>query len=415
MTTDNFRVAIDVGTTKICTMVAKIKEKKTYEVISIMIVECDGMNKGVVIDEEKVSKCITKSIENVSNELGINITKAFIGISGAHLESKNHWTNISRPSGMTSITEDDIDEALKIASKVDINKDRKLLHAIPRSYTLDGLHGIINPLGMHTAELHVQTHVITSSINSINNIKDCLINSKITQGGMVAEPLASAEAVLSPTEKEEGSVVVDIGGGTTGIAVFDNGNIVHSKVLPIGGNLFTSDISIALDLDFDISENLKINHGNIGPDQKHSTDEIIIKPRKLNEEIPITKRELGQILKERAAELIRMISISLDEAHLENTNISKFIFTGGGSKLNGFMNIAKYILQNNVRLAEPRGLSGIPAKQNDPSIATVSGIMLWGIENKDDSTHANFASDDERMHYGSNSSTFSKIMKKIKL
>ncbi|MFL2665030.1 MAG: cell division protein FtsA [Dehalococcoidia bacterium] len=415
MKADNFRVAIDIGTSKICTMVARIKEKNSYEVMNITVMESDGLNKGLVTDEKKVSECINKSVENISLELGINIKKAFIGISGVHLESKNHWTNISRPSGMTSITQDDIDQALKTASKVDLNMDRKLLHAIPRSYTLDGLHGITNPLGMHTAELHVQTHVITGSTNVINNIINCLNNSKIKEAGIVAGPLASAESVISPTEKEEGSVVIDIGAGNTDIAVFDNGNIIYSKVLPIGGKLFTSDISIALDLDFNTSENLKINHGNIGPDQKHATDEIIIKPRKMNEEIPITKRELGQILKERAAELIRMISISLDEVQLENTNISNFIFTGGGSKLNGFLNIAKYILQNNIRMAEPRGLSGITVTENDPALSTVAGIMLWGIENKDKSSHANFAENKENNDYISNSSAFTKIMKKIKL
>ena len=415
MKSDDFRVAIDIGTTKICTMIGRIKDKNTYEVINITTIDNDGMNKGLVIDENIVSNCITKSIQKVSKELGIYIHKAFFGVSGTHLESKNHWTNISRPSGMTSITQDDIDEALKTASKIELNNDRKLLHAIPRSYTLDGLHGIVNPLGMHTAELHVETHIITGSTISIRNIQNCLNNSKIKVAGIVAEPLASAEAVLSPTEKEEGCVVVDIGGGTTDLAVFDNGKIVHSKVLPVGGNLFTSDISIALDLEFNTSENLKIAYGNIGPDQKNATDELTIKPRKMNEKIQITRRELGQILKERAAELIRMISLSLDEPHLTDLDISKFIFTGGGSKLNGFMNVAKYILQNNVRLAEPRGLSGIPDTKNDPTISTVAGIMLWGIENKDSSSHANLIKEDNNDLEDENSSAISKFMKKIKL
>tara|TARA_Y100001970_G_scaffold59042_2_gene75130 strand:+ start:26266 stop:27516 length:1251 start_codon:yes stop_codon:yes gene_type:complete len=416
MKSDDFRVAIDIGTTKICTMVGRIKDQNTYEVINITTIDNNGMNRGLVVDEQLVSECITKSIESISKDVGINIDKAFFGVSGAHLESKNHWTNISRPSGMTSITQNDIDEALKIASKIDLNNDRKLLHAIPRSYTLDGLHGIVNPLGMHTAELHVETHIITGSLGSINNIQNCLSKSKIKVAGIVAEPLASAEAVLSPTEKEEGCVVVDIGGGTTDIAVFDNGNIVHSKVLPIGGNLFTSDISIALDLELNASENLKINYGNIGPDQKNATDEITIKPIKMDEEIQITRRELGQILKERAAELIRMISLSLDEPHLVDTDISKFVFTGGGSKLNGFMNVAKYILQANVRLAEPRGLYGIPNTQNDPSISTVVGIMLWGIENKEDSSHAFMINDNkDNNEADENSSTLSKFIKKIKL
>ena len=179
MKSEDLRVAIDIGTTKICTMIARIKDKNTYEVINITTIDNDGMNKGLVVDEQLVSDCLNKSLENISKELRINIHKAFIGISGTHLESKNHWTNISRPSGMNSITQDDIDEALKIASKIDLNNDRKLLHAIPRSYTLDGLHGIANPLGMHTAELHVETHIITGSINSITNIQNCLSKSKV--------------------------------------------------------------------------------------------------------------------------------------------------------------------------------------------------------------------------------------------
>ncbi len=381
MLQDDFRVAIDIGTTKVCTIITRRRPDHRVEVAGIATVPCRGMSKGMVADSQAVTNAIEESAALAAADAGVNVDKVYVGLTGSHVESKNRWANVPRGDGMRAVTDLDISAAKKAAGAIDLADDRKLLHVIPRTYALDGLHGVRNPLGMHTGELHIESHVITGSISKITELHNAVSDAGVRVSSMVVEPIASADAVLTAGEREEGAVLIDVGGGTSDIAVYHDGAVVHTAVIPVGGYQFTNDLSIAFSVDFESAEELKIKHGTAAPELAGLKEEITLHPNTMEQPLTITKREVGQVLKERTSELFRMIMLKLEEPHLADIPTDRIVFTGGGAKLEGFLNIAKYIFQRKVRLASPRGLDGMPEGTNDPSYSAAVGIALWGMRN----------------------------------
>lgn len=381
MLQEDYRVAIDIGTTKVCTIITRKRADHRVEVAGIGVVPCNGMSKGIVEDSQAVTAAVRESMAVAAADADVEITTVYAGLTGSHIESKNRWSNVPRSDGMRAVTDLDISAAKKAAGKFDLAEDRKLLHVIPRSYTLDGLHGVRNPLGMHTGELHIESHVITGSISKITKLHNAVSDAGVRISSMVVEPVASADAVLTADEREEGAVLIDVGGGTSDIAVYQGGTVIHTAVIPVGGFQFSNDLSIAFAIDFDSAERLKIEHGTAAPELAGISEEITLHPTTMSQSLIITKREIGQVLKERASELFRMILIKLDEPHLADIPTERIVFTGGGAKLEGFLNIAKYVFQRKVRLGTPRGLDGMPEGTNDPSYSAAAGIALWGMRN----------------------------------
>ena len=388
MLQEDFKVAIDIGTTKVCAIIARKRPDHRIEVTGLSVVPCEGMSKGLVVDPAAVTSAVVKSIETASEDAGVDVDTVYVGLTGNHVESSNRWTSVPRSEGMRVITDTDLSSAMAASSAIDLADDRKLLHVIPRSYALDGLHGVRNPLGMHTGELHVQSHVITGSISKINELENAISGAGVGISSMIIEPLASAHAALTADEREEGAILIDVGGGTSDIAVYHDGAVLHTAVIPVGGYQFSNDLSIAFDIDFDEAEKLKIQHGTAAPELTGMKEEITLNPHSMHQPLIITKREVGQILKERASELFRMIQFKLEEPHLVDIPLDRIIFTGGGAKLEGFLNIAKYIFQRKVRLAKPRGLDGMPPGADDPAYSAAAGIVLWGMRNLPTSSHA---------------------------
>ena len=388
MLQEDFKVAIDIGTTKVCAIIARKRPDHRIEVTGLSVVPCEGMSKGLVVDPAAVTSAVVKSIETVSEDAGVAVDTVYAGLTGNHVESSNRWTSVPRSEGMRVITDTDLSSAMAASSAIDLADERKLLHVIPRSYALDGLHGVRNPLGMHTGELHVQSHVITGSISKINELENAISGAGVGISSMIIEPLASAHAALTADEREEGAILIDVGGGTSDIAVYHDGAVLHTAVIPVGGYQFSNDLSIAFDIDFDEAEKLKIQHGTAAPELTGMKEEITLNPHSMHQPLIITKREVGQILKERASELFRMIQFKLEEPHLVDIPLDRIIFTGGGAKLEGFLNIAKYIFQRKVRLAKPRGLDGMPPGADDPAYSAAAGIVLWGMRNLPTSSHA---------------------------
>lgn len=339
------------------------------------------MSKGIVAESDSVTAAIKESVEAAASDAGVEVNTVYAGLTGSHVESKNRWANVPRSEGMRAVTDADLSAAKNAAGSMDLADDRQLLHVIPRSYALDGLHGVRNPLGMHTGELHVESHVITGSISKITELRNAVSDAGVRVSSMVVEPVASAGAVLTADEREEGAVLVDVGGGTSDIAVYFDGSLVHTAVIPIGGFQFSNDLSIAFAIDFESAEELKIEHGTAAPEFTGMKEEITLHPMTMLQPLTISKREIGQVLKERATELFHMIQLKLEEPHLADIPTDRIVFTGGGAKLDGFLNIAKYIFQRKVRLASPRGLDGMPEGTNDPAYSAAAGIALWGVRN----------------------------------
>ena len=384
---EDFRVAIDIGTTKVCTIITRRRADHRVEVAGIGLVPCSGMSKGLVADSQAVTAAVRESLAIASADADVEIASVYAGLTGTHVESKNRWVNVPRADGMRAVTDLDLSAAKKAAGKFALADDRKLLHVIPRSYALDGLHGVRNPLGMHTGELHVESHVITGSVSAITKLHNAVSDAGVRISSMVVEPVATADAVLTADEREDGAVLIDIGGGTSDIAVYHTGKVIHTAVIPVGGFQFSNDLSIAFSIDFDAAEQLKLEHGTAAPELAGMSDEITLHPTTMDQPLVITKREVGQVLKERVSELCRMILLKLEEPHLADVPTDRIVFTGGGAKLEGFLNIAKFIFQRKVRLATPRGLDGMPPGTNDPSYSAAVGIALWGLRNLPSENH----------------------------
>lgn len=387
MIQDDYRAAIDIGTTKVCAILARKRQDKRVELLGIGVAPNKGVVRGTVNDPEAVSQAVREAVTRAASESGVAISRAYIGLTGTQIESNHRWNNVPRDSGVRAVTDTDISAALRTASRLELNADRRLLHVIPRSYSLDGIHGVRNPLGMHSSELHIESVVLTGSNDHIFAIQDAVRKAGVEPMNMVVEPLSTADAVLTTDEREDGVVLIDIGGGTTDISVFHEGAIIHTAAIPVGGHHFTNDLSIAFSLEFGDAERLKVDKGTCAPEAAAMKEQVTIRPVNLPDPLTITKREVGQVLRDRAQELFRMVLLKLDSEHLRDLPLERIVFTGGGSKLHGFEHLAKFMFQRKIRQGVPRGLDGLPEVNRDPAYAAAAGITLWGYKNLPHESH----------------------------
>ncbi len=387
MIQDDYRAAIDVGTTKVCAILSRKRVDRRVELLGIGVAPNKGMLRGAVNDVDAVAQAVQEAVTRASADSGVAISRAYVGLTGTHLESNHRWNNVPRDTGVRAVTETDISAALRTASRLELNADRRLLHVIPRSYSLDGLHGVRNPLGMHSSELHIESMVITGSNDHIFAIQDAVRKAGVEPMNMVVEPLSTAESVLTSDEKEDGVILIDVGGGATDISVFHEGTIIHTAAVPVGGHHFTNDLSIAFSIEFEDAERLKLDKGTCAPDASSMKEHVTIKPVNLPDPLTVTKREVGQVLRDRAQELFRMVLLKLDSEHLQELPLERIVFTGGGSKLQGFEPLARYMLQRKIRQGVPRGLDGLPEVNRDPAYAAAAGITLWGYRNLPHESH----------------------------
>ena len=387
MQQDDFRAAIDIGTTKVCVILAKNRPDRRVELLGIGVAPNRGMTRGVVSDPEALTGSVREAVGKAASEAGVAIARAYVGLSGTHIQSHHHWNNVPREGGVHAVTESDLHAALRAASRVEMTADRRLLHVIPRTYSLDGIHGIRNPLGMHTGELHIESIVITGSNDHIFSLQDAVRRAGVEPMNMVVEPLSTADSVITADEREDGVVLVDVGGGSTDVSVFHDSSIVHTAVIPVGGQHFSNDLSVAFSIPYQDAERLKIEKGTCAPETAAMKEEVHIRPVNLGETLTITRREVGQVLKDRAQELFRMILLKLDAEHLREVPMERFVFTGGGSKLEGFQQLARFMFQRKIRTGLPRGLDGLPEVNRDPAYAAAAGITLWGVRNLPRETH----------------------------
>lgn len=409
MIQDDYRAAIDIGTTKVCAILARKSQDRRVELIGIGVAPNKGMVRGAVNDVPAVTEAVKEAVEKATADAGVAISRAYIGLTGTHLESTHRWSNVPRDAGVRPVTDTDVNAALRTASRLELNADRRLLHVIPRTYSLDGIHGVRNPLGMHSSELHIESVVITGSNDHIFAVQDAVRKAGVDPLNMVVEPLSTAESVLTADEKEDGVVLIDVGGGTTDISVFHDGSIIHTAAVPVGGHHFTNDLSIAFSIEFEDAERLKLEKGTCAPEASSMKEQVTIKPTNLPDPLTITKREVGQVLRDRAQELFRMVLLRLDSEHLQELPLERIVFTGGGSKLHGFEPLARYMLQRKIRLGVPRGIDGLPEVNRDPAYAAATGITLWGYRNLPHESHVTGSRKSSRSYSGSEEEKQGKI------
>ncbi|MEE9400236.1 MAG: cell division protein FtsA, partial [Dehalococcoidales bacterium] len=264
--------SIDVGTTKVCTTIAEMNDGGVMRVVGVGIAPSLGLHKGLVVNINEARESIRESVRKAEQASNYKLESAYIGVTGRHVASLNNRGVVAITRNDRVVRSDDLKRVLNTAQSVKVAGDRRLLHVIPRSYSVDGQPGVKNPVGMHGFRLDVETHVITAAVTSIQNLVKCIRSIGIDVEDLVLEPLASSEAVLTQDEKQVGVILADIGGGTTDIAVFKEGSIWHTSILPVAGYQLTRDISIGLGLPFDVAEEMKKRYGSVMPVYESKTE-----------------------------------------------------------------------------------------------------------------------------------------------
>lgn len=380
MLNGNLYMAIDVGTTKVCTLIAHVADNGELEVVGAGVEPSQGMHKGLVVDLAAMQEAIRGSVALASETLDRELPGACVGVTGSHIASIQTTGTINNLNGddRRVITRREMDVAVK-QSRPKVPSQQELLHIIPQSYIVDDLQGVRNPAGLKGHQLTVESHVVVGEVASLDNVVHAVEGAGLTVRSMVLEPLASAEAVLSAEEKEIGVVLVDIGGGTSDLAVFKNGVMGYTAVIPVGGYQFTNDLVVALGIPYESAEAVKLQHGHALPELVDANE--MVEVAGYNDETPhlVRRRDLCRTLNDRGTELLRLILLHIREGGLEAMPPAGIVFTGGAVNLPGWEDLSREVIPGAVRIAAPRDILGLPQELQSPTYSTSVGILLWGI------------------------------------
>jgi len=367
--------AIDIGTTKVCTIMGTLDSATGLRILGVGIAPSHGIEKALVANVTQAKESIRQSVRKAEMMAGYRLDSAYIGVTGKHINSNNNKGTIAITKTDQLVRSDDLKRVLDVALNVKAPADRKMLHVIPRSYTLDG-HEVKNPVGMHGYELNVEAHVITAAVASVQNLTQCVRQVGIEIDDLILEPLASAEAVLSEEEKMAGVLIADIGGGTTDIAVLREGSIYHTSVLPVAGHQITRDIAAGLGLSFELAEEMKKKYANLLPTEEEA-DRVVGENGH-----SISYRDLCEIVHARVEELMRLVVLELPRTDYSRLIPAGIVVTGGGANLPGIVELTQSITRLPVRVGIPPALNGVSnALLNDPAYATSVGLILWKMKN----------------------------------
>ncbi len=368
-------VGIDIGTTKICTLIANLAEDGSYRILGVGIEPSRGMRKGMITDLQQTINDIAKSLEKAQRSSGYEITSALVSIAGSHVSSINSRGAVGITNGIVSQV--DINRALEAAQVVAIPHDREVLHVIQRGFTVDGQDGISHPIGLHGYRLEVETHIITASAASVENIRHCVETAGVKVKAFVLNPLASAEVVLTETERQLGIMVCDIGGGTTDLAVYINNNVWHTTVIAVGGDLITSDIAHGLRLSLPDAEKVKIAHGHARENQVDPHDTFSIRSFGEEEPVDFKRCDLAYIIEARMEEIFQFVLQEIKRSGYDGLLPAGVVLTGGASLVPGIRDLASDVLGLPVRVAQPDDLNGLVDQLYSPAYSTSVGLLNW--------------------------------------
>jgi cell division protein FtsA len=372
-------VGIDIGTTKVCVLVGELDRHGKLNILGTGLSPSRGLRRGMVVNISETVESITAALDRAERLSGRKILSAYVGIAGNHIEALNTQGVVAIPPHTREIDASDISRAIDAARAVDVPTSREVIHVIPRGYTVDGQAGVKDPLGMAAYRLEVECHIVTGAITSIQNLIKCVQRSSVEIDDLVLEPLASSEAVLSQAEKDLGVIVLDIGGGTTDMAIFANGAIWHTVVLPLGGDLITNDISFGLGIPFFAAEELKLAHGQADPSQVDPEELIDLEPFVPDCSEAIERRTLAQLIEARVEEIFEKIQEEIQKSAYDGLLPSGIVLTGGTAELPGIVEKARAIFKVPVRVGVPRGLHGVVDTLDSPAFSTAIGLLLWGL------------------------------------
>jgi len=328
----------------------------------------------MIVNFNEARQSIIESVRKAEQTAGYRLESVYVGVTGRHISSTNNRGVVAITRNDRMVHPSDLRRVLDVARSIKVPGDRKLLHVIPRTYTVDGQEGVKNPVGMHGFRLDVETHIITAAITSVQNLTKCIRSAGIDIEDLVLEPLASAYAVLTEEEKQSGVLLADIGGGTTDIAIFKDNSIYHTSVLPIAGYQISRDISVGLGISYDMAEEMKKKYGNVMPDYEDNKKSDV----KINlDGHSISHHDLSAIVRIRVEELLRLIMMEIPHGEHDKLIPSGIVLTGGSSNLPGIADLGCEVTHTPVRIGVPLNLYGVSDTLMDPAYATSVGLLLW--------------------------------------
>lgn len=371
--------SLDIGSSKIRTVVGTMDEELSMpNIIGVGIAPSTGLRKGAVIDVEETINSIAASLEDAERMAGEPINHVFLGIGGNHIESMNSKGVIAVAKAEDEITEDDVDRVLEAAQAVTIPPNRRILRIIPKTFTVDEQKGIKYPVGMTGVRLEVEAHIISGLVPTIKNIEKCVLQAGVDINDIIPNCLASAEAVLSKRQKELGVVVIDVGCGGTSVSVFEDGTILHTSVIPVGGENVTNDIAIGLRTSIDTADKIKIEYGSCLPEDLGERETIDLSLVSKIDTHTVSKKQMCQIIEARYQEIFMLVKDELAKIHRDGMLPAGVILTGAAVKIPGAIDLARETLNLPVQIGFPQNYDGVVDKIDDPSYATAIGLLIWG-------------------------------------
>ena len=381
---EEIKAGIDVGTTKIAVAIARINEDCKPTIIGVGTSPCEGLRRGVVVNLEKTVEAITNAVNDAELMAGVEIGDAYVGIAGDHIKSLNSRGVIAVSRVDKTITERDIDRVIDAAKAIRLPDEREIIHVIPQEFIVDNQDGIKNPLDISGVRLEAEIHIVTGAMTAINNVIKCVHRAGIGVKDIVLQPLASSYSVLNSDEKELGCALLDIGGGTTDLAVFNEEAIRYTSVIGLGGKNITSDIAIGLRTPIENAETIKVKYGCALRSMASKEETIEVPGPGEREPRNVSLDILGTIIEPRMEELFSLAKHEIQNNEFSGLMGAGIILTGGASLLRGSAELAEQIFDMPVKIGYPRGFGGgLTDIINNPAYATVLGLILYGVDGLD--------------------------------
>lgn len=380
----NLIVGLDIGTSKVVALIGEVGADGKIEVVGIGRTPSYGLKRGVVVNIESTVQSIQRAVEEAELMAGCDVRRAYTGIAGSHIRSLNSHGIVAIRD--TEVTQGDVDRVIDAAKAVAIPADQKILHILPQEFLIDNQGGIHEPIGMSGVRLEAKVHMVTGAVSAAQNIVKSVKRCGLDVCDVILEQLASSHAVLTEDEKELGVCLVDIGGGTTDIAIFSNGAIRHTAVIPIAGDQVTNDIAMALRTPTKAAEEIKLKYAqalaeNASVNQMIEVPSVSERPGR-----KISAKALADVVSARYEELFTLIKAELVRSGFEDMIAAGLVVTGGGGSVQGLIELVEMTFEMPVRLGTPQHVSGLPELMENPSYSTGVGLLLYGLQQQYDSS-----------------------------
>ena len=395
----NYSVGLDIGTTKIVAMVGEKNQFNKVKILGVGKSQSLGVHRGVVNNITQTIQSIKIAVDEAQSKSGVDVKEVAVGIAGQHIRSLQHSDYITRENPDEVINENDIDKLIDQVYKLVMLPGEEIIHVLPQDFKVDGQSEIKEPIGMYGSRLEANFHIVVGQVSSIRNIGKCIKSSGLEMGDITLEPLASSDAVLSEEEKEAGVALIDIGGGTTDVAIFKDGIIKHTAVIPFGGNVITEDIKEGCSIIGNQAEQLKIKFGSAWPGENKDSEIVSIPGLRGRDPKEISLKTLSKIINARVVEIIEQAYLEIKNYGHEDSKkklIAGIVLTGGGSQLRHLKQLTEYVTGMDTRIGFPGEHLAGDSNEYNPIYSTAVGLLMKAIENNslEDNSISNSTSND---------------------